>query len=147
MVVLSKTILILEDHLLTVSKLLEKLSILEQDQPYDLSTIVLTNHQQVQDLVNSKKDLYFDIVLLDRDCKLGRSFHVFDIERFGPDKVISISSVPEYNKEAKKRGVKKAILKDFKNLDKFIDNVVKEIEKRLRKTSLLSSLRKTFKTK
>ena len=112
MVVLSKSILILEDHLLTVSKLLEKLSVLEQDQPYDLSTIVLTNYQQVQDLVNSKKNLNFDIVLLDRDCKLGRSFHVFDIERFGPEKVISISSVPEYNKDAKKRGVKKAILKD-----------------------------------
>lgn len=144
MTILSKTILILEDHLLTISKLLEKLSFLEQDQPYELSTIVLTNHQQVQDLVNSKKNLHFDIVLLDRDCKLGRSFHVFDIERFGSEKVIAISSVPEYNKDAKKRGVKKIILKDFKYLDKFTDDVVKEIRKRLRKTSLRASLKKAL---
>ncbi|GAG29037.1 unnamed protein product, partial [marine sediment metagenome] len=44
----------------------------------------------------------------------------------------------------KKRGVKKVILKDFKYLDKFVDDVIKEIEKRLRKTSLLSSLKKTL---
>lgn len=147
MVVLSKTILILEDHLLTLSKLLERLSILEQDQPYELSTIILTNHQQVRDFINNNKNLQFDIVLLDRDCKIGGSFHVFDIERFGADKVIGISSVPEYNKDLKKKGVKKIILKDFKYLDKFADDVVREIEKRLRKTSLLSSLRSTFRRK
>lgn len=78
---------------------------------------------------------------MDRDCKLGKSFHVLDIERFGAENVISISSIPEYNKEARRRGVKKVILKDFENMDKFIDDVVKEIKKRLRGTSLVESLK------
>lgn len=74
-----------------------------------------------------QKYLKFDVILLDRDCKLGGSFHVLDIERFGPEKVIAISSVPEFNEQLKQRGVKKAILKDYQNLDKFADDVVKEI--------------------
>lgn len=127
--VLSKTILILEDNLLVLSKLLDKLFVLEQDQPYDFSVIVLTNSQQVEDYFNSNPKASYDIALLDRDCKLNNSFHILDIERFGAKKVIAISSIPDYNKAAKKRGVKRAVLKDFKNLDLFADNVVKEVEK------------------
>jgi len=89
--VLSKTILILEDNLQVLSKLLDKLFVLEQDQPYDFSVIALTNHQQVEDYVNNNPKAQFDIILLDRDCKLNNSFHVLNIERFGADKVISIS--------------------------------------------------------
>ncbi|MBI5018837.1 hypothetical protein HZB58_01025 [Candidatus Gottesmanbacteria bacterium] len=136
--VLSKTILILEDNLHVLSLLLEKLYVLEQDQPYDFSTIVLTNHQQVQDYVNANPQAEFDIVLLDRDCKLNESFHVFDIERFGADKVISISSVPNYNEDAKRRGVNKAVLKDFKALDVFVDKVVREVEKMIIPARLLN---------
>ncbi|MFC1711188.1 hypothetical protein ACFLZ1_01235 [Patescibacteria group bacterium] len=145
MVILSKTILILEDDLKTVSKLIKKLSILEQEQSYDLSIMVMMNYKQVEDYINNNKKAEFDIIILDRDCKLGRSFHVLDIERFGPKKIISISSVPKYNKEAKKRGVKKVILKDFRNLDNFIDKVVKEVEKKLRKMSLINSIKKLYK--
>ena len=130
--VLSKTILILEDNLQVLSKLLDKLFILEQDQPYDFSVIVLTNHQQVKDYVNSNPKAQFDIIILDRDCKLNNSFHVLDIERFGADKVISISSVPEYNQEAKQRGVKRVVLKDLQYIDKFAIKVVKEVENFIR---------------
>lgn len=144
MVMLSKSVLILEDNLVVLSKLLERLSVLEQDQPYELSTITLTNYKQVEELINSNTDLNFDIVLLDRDCKIGGSFHVFDIEKFGADKVISISSVPEYNDQAKKRGVKKIILKDLKKPDEFVEKVVREVEKRLRSMPLVSSLKKTI---
>jgi len=51
--VFNKTILILEDNLKVLSKLLDKLFELEQNQPYELSTIVLTNHQQVEDYINT----------------------------------------------------------------------------------------------
>ncbi len=81
----------MEDDLLTLSKILEKLSKLEQNQPYDFSTIVLTTYLQVEELINKNKNLNFDIILLDRDCKL-----------VGADKIISISSVPEFNEQAKK---------------------------------------------
>lgn len=125
--VFNKTILILEDNLKVLSKLLDRLFQVEQDQPYEFSTIVLTNHQQVEDYINTNPKADFDIALLDRDCKLGRSFHVLDIERFGADKIISISSVPEYNQEAQDRGITRVVLKDYANLDSFADEVVKEV--------------------
>jgi hypothetical protein len=126
--ILNKTILILEDNLKVLSKILDRLSVLEQNQPYEFSVIVLTNHQQIKDYVNNNPKAKFDIILLDRDCKLNESFHVLDIERFGADKVIAISSIPEYNKEAKQRGVKKVILKDLRNIDEFAKKVTREIE-------------------
>jgi hypothetical protein len=126
--VLSKTILILEDNLKVLSRMLDGLFELEQGQPYDFSVIALTNYKQVEDYVNTNPKAQFDIILLDRDCKLNNSFHILDIDRFGADKVIAISSVPEYNQEAKQRGVKRVILKDLKNIDEFAKKVVKEVE-------------------
>ncbi len=140
--VLSKTILILEDNLQVLSKLLDKLFVLEQDQPYDFSVMVLTNHLQVKEYINSNPKSAWDIILLDRDCKLNESFHVLDIERFGPEKVISISSVPEYNQEAKRRGVQRVVLKDFKALDVFVDNVVREVEKMVAPSRFLNFLKR-----
>jgi len=134
--VLSKTILILEDNLKVLSRLLDKLFELEQDQPFDFSVIILTNYQQVEDYINSNPRAKFDIILIDRDCKLNRSFHDLDIERFGPNKVIAISSVPEYNEEIKRRGVKKVILKDLRYIDKFAEKVVLEVGKTIRKMPL-----------
>jgi hypothetical protein len=123
----SKTILILEDNLKVLSKLLDKLYTLEGDQSNELSVIVLTNGQQVQDYINSNPKAEFDIALLDFDDKLGKSFHALEIERFGADKVIGISSVPKWNDEAKKRGVKRIILKDYAKMNEFVDKVVVEI--------------------
>ncbi len=126
--VLHKTILILEDDLLTLSKILERLATIEQDQPYDFSVITLTNYLQVQHFVNDNSAIQVDMILLDRDCKLAGSFHVLDIERLGADKVIAISSVPEYNKQAQDRGVSRVVLKDYRNLDDFADRLTKEVE-------------------
>ncbi|OGE33754.1 hypothetical protein A3C59_04980 [Candidatus Daviesbacteria bacterium RIFCSPHIGHO2_02_FULL_36_13] len=128
----NKTILILEDNLQVLSKLLERLYKLEGDQPNELSVIVLTNGQQVQDYINTNPKASFDIALIDYDDKLGRTFHILEIERFGAEKVIGISSVPKWNEAAEKRGVKHLILKDYARLDEFTDKVVREIENMLR---------------
>lgn len=128
----NKTILILEDNLKVLSKLLDKLYTLEGDQPNELSVIVLTNGQQVEDYINNNQKTDFDIALIDYDDKLGRTFHILDIERFGADKIIGISSVPKWNEEAKKRGVKRIILKDYAKMDEFADKVVSEISKLIR---------------
>lgn len=130
--VLNKTILILEDDLRTLSKLLEKLSKVEDDQPYSLSLIILTDYIMVEEFINKDPMPKIDLCLLDRDCKLAGSFHVLDLEKFGAEKVIAISSVPEYNQQAKKRGVKKIVQKDYAALDKFSNDVASEIEKFLR---------------
>lgn len=135
--VLNKTILILEDNLKILSRIIDCLFELEQDQPYDLSVIALTNSKQVEDYVNNNPKAQFDIILLDRDCKLNNSFHILDLEKFGADKVISISSVPEYNKEAKRRGVRKVVLKDLRYIDEFAKKVVREVEQMITPPRLL----------
>ncbi len=125
--ILHKTILILEDDLRTLSKILDRLSVLEDEQLYEFSTVILTTYLQVEEYINSNLKADFDMILLDRDCKLGGSFHVLDLERLGPEKVIAISSVPDYNEQARNRGVKRVVLKDYKQLDEFADAVAKEI--------------------
>ncbi len=127
-------ILILEDDLGTLAKLFEKLAHLEDghaDKGLMISTVVLSEYQQVEDLINKSK-LDFDVIFLDRDCKAGGSFHILDIEAIGVDKTISISSIPQYNEEASKRGVKHIVWKDYQKLDDFSDKVIKELEEILR---------------
>jgi hypothetical protein len=136
---LSKKILILEDDLLTLSKILERLSKLEEDMPCEFRTIILSDYTQVQDYINNNPKAEFDIILLDRDDKLGASFHVLDIERFGAEKFVSISSVPEANEDAKKRGVTRFVQKDYRYLDEFADKVVVEVGDMVRKAPLVGS--------
>lgn len=135
--VITKTILILEDDLKTLSKILGNLAKLEEDQPFYFSLVVLTDYTQVIDYVNENPKAKFDIILLDRDCKKGGSFHVLDLERFDVDKVISISSVPEFNEQTKQRGVTKVVYKDYQYLDKFAEEVVKTIEEMVKKMPLM----------
>jgi hypothetical protein len=130
-------ILILEDDLGTLSLLLKKLHLLEEKlvdstSPKDFSVVTLSEYTQVEEFINKSKNIDFDVILLDRDCKAGGSFHVLDIERFGAEKVISISSVPEYNEEARKRGVKNIIWKDYQNLEEFADKVISSIQEVLK---------------
>jgi|SRR3989344_1515116 len=126
-------ILILEDDLETLSLILKKLHLLEEktaefDTPIDFSVVTLSEYTQVEELINKPGNFNFDIVLLDRDCKAGGSFHVLDIEKIGVDKIISISSVPDYNQEAKSRGITRTVWKDYKNLEDFTEKVIAEIE-------------------
>jgi hypothetical protein len=44
------------------------------------------------------------------------------------DKIISISSVPDYDEEAKQKGITRVVHKDFGDLDNFSNRVVTEIE-------------------
>lgn len=131
--IITKTILILEDDLKTLSKLLLNLAKLEEDQPFYFSLVVLTDYSQVEDYINDNPKAKFDIILLDRDCKQGGSFHILNLEKFGVDKVISISSVPEYNAQIQLRGVTKVVLKDYQYLDEFAENVVRLIGEIVRK--------------
>ena|SRR3990167_9404904 len=126
-------ILILEDDLESLSLLLNKLNLLEEklansNSPKDFSLITLSEYTQVEELINKSNNLEFDVILLDRDCKAGGSFHVLDIERFGANKVISISSIPNYNEEAKSRGITRVVWKDYQNLEGFAESVIEEIK-------------------
>lgn len=123
----NKEILILEDNLRVLSKILDKLYVLEGEQPYELSIVVVTNNQQVENYINRSINANFDLILLDRDEKLGYSFYNLNIERFGVDKIIAISSVPKYIEELKDKGVNKYVLKTMENLDEFTDKLIEII--------------------
>lgn len=124
-------ILILEDDLKTLSVIMEGLFGLEEsliDKQIDFAVTVFSEYDQVQDYLNQIPEPNFDIILLDRDCKLGGSFHVINIERFGADKFIAISTQPEYNEEAIKMGVQKIVRKDYEQLDEFKIELMTEIK-------------------
>ena len=128
-----KRLLILEVDLESISVLFNKLAVLENellksDNQVEFSTTLLSEYTDVDELVNNLKVNKFDIILLDRDCKIAGSFHVLDIEKFGADKIISISSTPPYNEDAEKRGVIRVVHKDYSNLGVFADSVVEHIK-------------------
>lgn len=115
----SLQILILEDDLETLSTLFHAFALSGQD----ISPIVLSEYWQVEELINCS-DLSFDVILLDRDCNRGGSFHTLNIEKFGVDKVIGISSMPPYNDELRKRGVTLIVDKDYGDLKRFADKIM-----------------------
>jgi hypothetical protein len=123
-------ILILEDDFEAVSKIMAELYNLEGHfAPMDFDVTVLSSSEQVKKLINPQDKDSYDVILLDRDCKIGGSFHDLDIEKFGPEKIISISSTPTWNEEAERRGVKIIVPKSFSDLEGFAKSVVNEIKK------------------
>ena len=123
-------ILLLEDDLKTVVFLSNVFSQLEEKySPYGIliSLTVLSEYIQVNkfELQDLKE---FDAILLDRDCKIGGSFHVLPIEGLDPAKIIAISSTPPYNDEARERGVIHVVEKDYALLDAFSHNVSVRVE-------------------
>jgi len=117
-------ILILEDDLEAASKILGVLYRVEPHlAPYDFDITLLSTYQSVEILINEHRENDFDIILLDRDCKMNGSFHVLDMERFGLEKIISISSKPEWNQQAQARGVSHVVPKSFSGLDGFAQEI------------------------
>ncbi|MBM2820474.1 MAG: hypothetical protein HW405_234 [Candidatus Berkelbacteria bacterium] len=124
-------ILILEDDLKTLAVIMDELFKLEESlvgKRIDFAVTVFSEYNQVQDYLNQIQEPNFDIILLDRDCKLGGSFHVINIKKFGADKFIAISTQPEYNETAIKMGVKRIVRKDYKRLEEFATNLSEEIK-------------------
>lgn len=127
-------ILILEDDLLTLAVLLKKIHLLEEeflkiDSPKDIAVTVLAEYTQVEEYLNKTNSINFDVILLDRDCKAGGSYHILDFEKYGKDKIISISTTPQWNKEAVEKGVKRVVYKDHSQIENFADKIAEEIKK------------------
>lgn len=127
-------ILILEDDLEAVSKITAELYNLEGHfAPKDFDVTVLSTYESVEKLINPQEKDAYDVILLDRDCKLAGSFHTLDMEKFGVDKIISISSTPTWNEEAQARGVKRIVPKSFSDLEGFAKKISEEIKNILMK--------------
>ena len=126
-------VLILEDDLETVSVLYRMLFDLEEtsDHAWEFAVTTLAEYTQVREYVNKMAEDHWDIILLDRDCKACGSFHVLDIETFSPAKIVSISSTPQWNEEAKARGVSRIVLKNYENLEEFSGKVAEQVKEML----------------
>jgi hypothetical protein len=127
-------ILILEDDLETLSIIMGKLFELEEqffkdNIMKDIAVTVFSEYTEVEHYLNKREISSFDLILLDRDCKLTGSFHCLDFEKYNPNKIIAISTDVKYNREAEERGVKIVCRKDYADMSKFGDDIIKELAK------------------
>jgi len=123
-------VLILEDDLKTLSVIMDRLFELEESLigKTDFAVTVFSEYTHVEDYLNKIQIPNFDIILLDRDCKMCGSFHVLDFDKYGKDKIISISSTPQWNEEAKAAGITRIVPKDYSNLEDFGNRLIEEIK-------------------
>jgi len=131
-----KRVLILEDDLETLSTIFKTLRKFEveigEDKNFiEIATTVFSEYTKIEKWLNKAKKNEFEVILMDRDCILGGSFHCLDFGIYNPTKVIGISSMPPYNEELKQIGVKALITKDYRNLDEFSSLLEKELRKLL----------------
>jgi len=121
-------VLVLEDDLATLSVIMARLDSLEEKLGItEFAVTTLSEYTQIEEYANTTTHK-FDLVLLDRDCKAGGSFHALDFDKYPASTIIGISSVPDYNKQLQQRGITQAIWKDYKNLENFGDELVILIE-------------------
>ncbi len=125
-------ILVLEDDLETLGVIMATLkdleeSLLDQTSKRDVAVTVFSEYTQVEDYLNKMEKSNFDLVLLDRDCKLGGSFHALDLDKFSKDKIVGISSVPEYNENLRRLGVNRIVDKEYKQLGDFQKRLLAEL--------------------
>lgn len=125
------SVLILEDDISTLRSILVLLEQIGEQRNLDIAVTVLATYIQVQEYVNKHPIISYDIVLLDRDCYLGGSYHVIDLQNFNKKNIVSISSVPEYNQQAKRMGIERVVLKDYNDLESFARKVQKELDELL----------------
>jgi CheY-like chemotaxis protein len=126
----TKRILILEDDLETISAITKALTQYENENigNFDIAVTVLSEYIQVEEYINKLDKDYFDLILIDRYYKGGDSFHVLDFDKFGVDNIISISFMAKWDEEAKKKGIKTIVKKNY-NLNKFAKQLIEEIKK------------------
>ncbi len=125
-------ILILEDDIRALSFLINRINKLEEKSSgLDIALTIISESSQVEEYINHTK-MDFDVILLDRFCKSNGSFHVLDFEKFGVEKIISISSVSRYNEEARARGVQRIVDKNHNQIEDFADQVMREIKEMIK---------------
>ena len=121
-------LLLLEDDLEVASKLLLAFHRIEPHlAPVGLDVTHLSTALSVEELVNAYPNRRYDVILMDRDCKMGRSFHVLDTTIAPAGKVISISSTPAWNLEAQQNGISQVVPKSFNDLDGFAERAAHKV--------------------
>ncbi|MFO7807530.1 MAG: hypothetical protein R6V40_03890 [Candidatus Moraniibacteriota bacterium] len=125
-------VLILEDDLKACGVILRALEELDFEaikKQVELSAVVLQEYGFVEEFVNDREWSGEDIVFLDREADKGEpgSFHELDFEKFNKDRIISISSVPDFNEEAREKGIHRVAQKDFTRMEEFGEKIREEL--------------------
>ena len=126
-------VLVLEDDLEALECIMGILKDVSIEIEKLIGVTVLPDYIQTEEFVNKHPEIKYDILLLDRDCYLGGSFHRANLDNFDKEKVISISSIPKWNKEAKAKGIRTIVYKDFDDLEYFAKILKREILRILKK--------------
>jgi DNA translocase FtsK/SpoIIIE-like protein len=121
-------ILLLEDDLETIQQLVLFFKNLESATEISFAVTVLSEYFQVEQYLNPAKENIFDIILMDRDCFNGGSFHCLDLKMYPVDRIIGISSFTQYNDELREKGVKRFAEKDYSNVRTFFKVAEKHIQ-------------------
>ena len=118
-------ILLIEDNPLVISGLRRAIS---KNFP-NAKLLSVTSPDEVLAKVNNQPAGSWDIILLDFVYSAGTgNFHVFDIEKFGSQRVISISSTGFGNEAAQSRGVTHVRPKSYLHFNKFLRDTIDEME-------------------
>lgn len=125
-------VLILEDDLKACQAILKALEEVEFEaikKGIELSALVFQERVFVEEFVNQREWTGEEIVFLDREANKGQAgnFHDLDFEKFDKDRIISISSVPDFNEDARKRGINRVVQKDFTKMEEFGERVKKQV--------------------
>jgi spore coat polysaccharide biosynthesis predicted glycosyltransferase SpsG len=122
-----KRILILEDNLRVLSVLIKTIKEIEQELNENIAVSVISEGEKAGLFEEDLKEDLFDVVLLDRYSKGKKDFHQVVTEFVNPQKVISISSMPQANQLAIDKGVLLSVTKDYSDLKLFGEKVKKSI--------------------
>lgn len=121
-----KTILILEDNPMVLAHIAYLLQRLESEVSVRFIPVSFPTVEEAHAYLTDTGDA-FDIVLLDRNDKSGNSYHTLDLEKIGVQNIISISSVPRNNEEARQRGVTRVVEKQYEHMDAFSHELERHI--------------------
>ncbi len=112
-----------------ILKVLEEVEFEAIKKGVELSALVFQERVFVEEFVNQREWTGEEIVFLDREADKGQAgnFHDLDFEKFDKDRIISISSVPDFNEDARKRGINRVVQKDFTKMDEFGEKIEREL--------------------
>ena len=122
-----KHILILEDMPYVIEGLIREIRDLESELNEKFEIYTYTTSREVKQIVNQQPAGSYDVIILDRNAPDG-SFHELDIAKFGPGKVISISSIDSFNENMKIQGVEHTAHKRHDQLELFFAQVREAVE-------------------
>lgn len=124
----TKKVLIFEDNLYALSALLKSLGDFEQElmvkYGVDIAVTVFSTIQDNRQL----PDIDFDVIILDRDDKVGESFHDLQWDKVKVGAVIATSTIPEWNHMLARKGATHIVRKDYLDLDAWSKEVVRHVE-------------------